>query len=570
MKRILFVQLFFSLMAICVHAQIPTISSFAPTSAAVGSTITITGTNFSSIPSQNIVFFGGAKATIASGNASSIVVYVPSGASNKPIGVTVNGLTAFSATSFYPTFVGGDIISNTFSTSSQHATASGPHHLGAADFDGDGKLDLVVTNDNAASFSAFRNTSSVGAVSFGNKLDFATLTSPYGLAIGDLNGNGKLDVVVVNNHVTAQKISVFENVSNPGNLFFAPKLDYVIGNGGQNVVIADFDADGKPDVAVTNKINNNFSVLKNTSAGGSITLNAKIDFATGTSPVDIAANDFDADGKIDIVVTNEGANSISIFKNTTVGPNISFAAKVDYVTGSTPRGIAVGDVTGDGKADIAVANAGADNSISIFKNSSNGSIQLDARTDLALANNAMASALSIVDLNGDAKADIAVESLGSNKLSVFKNGTNNNTISFANRLDYNTQAAGASNLIAADMDADDKPDLLKANNSTLNNFSVFRNQGIVTAINNFAIEKPLFSIYPNPSTTLLNIQFEKSYASKKYRLQIVDANGQVLLSQVIKTQKEKIDITTFANGLFAINLLDEKGNRLFTQKIIKQ
>ncbi len=570
MKRILFVQVFFSLMAICVQAQIPTISSFAPTSAAVGNTITITGTNFSSIASQNIVFFGGIKATIASGNTSSIVVYVPSGASNKPISVTVNGLTAFSTTSFYPTFVGGDIISNTFSTSSQHATAAGPHHLGAADFDGDGKLDLVVTNDNAASFSAFRNTSSVGAVSFGNKIDFTTLSSPFGLAIGDLNGNGKLDVVVVNNHVTAQKISVFENVSNPGNLFFAPKLDYVIGNGGQNVVIADFDADGKPDVAVTNKLSNNFSVLKNTGAGGSITLNAKIDFATGTSPVDIAANDFDADGKIDIVVTNEGANSISIFKNTTVGSNISFAAKVDYATGSTPKGIAVGDVTGDGKADIAVANAGADNSISIFKNTSVGSIQFDAKTDLTLASNAAASALNIVDLNGDAKSDIVVESMNINKIAVFKNIANSNVISFAARVDYNAQATGASNIIAADIDADEKPDILKSNNSPLNNFSVFRNQGIVTAINNLAIEKPLFSIYPNPSTTLLNIQFEKSYASKKYRLQIVDANGQVLLSQVIKTQKEKIDITTFANGLFAINLLDEKGNRLFTQKIIKQ
>jgi hypothetical protein len=570
MKRILFVQVSFSLMAICAHAQIPTISSFAPNSTAVGNTISITGTNFSNIPSQNIVYFGGIKATIASASTTSISVYVPTGASNKPISVTVNGLTAFSAASFFPTFVGGEIISSTFSASTQHATAAGPHNIAFGDFDGDAKLDIVVTNDNASSLSAFRNTSSIGAVSFGNKIDFTTLQSPFGLAVGDLNSDGKLDVVVVNNHVTAQKISVFENVSNPGNLFFAPKLDYIIGNGGQNVAIADFDADGKPDVAVTNKISNNFSVLKNTGSGGSITLNAKIDFATGASPVDIAANDFDGDGKMDIVVTNEGANTISIFKNTTVGPNISFAAKIDFATGTMPRGIAVGDVTGDGKADIAVANAGVDNTISIFKNISNGSIQLDAKTDIALASNAMASALSIVDLNGDAKADIVVESIGNNKLSVFKNIANSNTISFAARVDYNTQAAGASNIIAADLDGDNKPDLLKSNNSPANNFSVFRNQGVVTAINNVTVDKSLFNIYPNPSPALVNIQFQKNYSHKNHSLQLQDFNGQVLLTQKIKAQKEQLDLTSFANGIYTINLLDEKNNRLFAQKIIKQ
>jgi hypothetical protein len=79
---------------------VPAITSFAPASGLVGTTVTINGTNFSAIPSENTVLFGAVPATVTTATATHLTVTVPVGATSQPISVTVNGLTASSGTSF--------------------------------------------------------------------------------------------------------------------------------------------------------------------------------------------------------------------------------------------------------------------------------------------------------------------------------------------------------------------------------------------------------------------------------------------------------------------------------------
>ncbi|MCY7422513.1 MAG: T9SS type A sorting domain-containing protein, partial [Chitinophagaceae bacterium] len=101
------------------------------------------------------------------------------------------------------------------------------------------------------------------------------------------------------------------------------------------------------------------SVLRNTSTSGTITASSfapKVDFTSGTSPYYIAIGDIDGDGKPDVVVANSNSNTISLLRNTSTSGTISLAAKVDFTTGSEPRSVAMGDLNGDGVPEIATAN----------------------------------------------------------------------------------------------------------------------------------------------------------------------------------------------------------------------
>ena len=100
-------------------------------------------------------------------------------------------------------------------------------------------------------------------------------------------------------------------------------------------------------------------MLRNTSSSGSITSGSfasKVDFTTGSCPYVVTIGDIDGDGKPDLAVTNGSDNTVSVFRNTSSSGSITFAAKVDLTTGTDPYGVAIGDIDGDGKPDLVVAN----------------------------------------------------------------------------------------------------------------------------------------------------------------------------------------------------------------------
>ena len=313
-------------------AAVPTVVTFAdfsPRSGAIGTTVTITGSNFSTTPADNIVYFGAVRATVSSATSTSLTVTVPVGATYAPITVTdlTTGLIAYSAKPFTVTFAGGgSISSSSFAAKVDFTTGIGPPDLAIADLDGDGKPDLAVTNMEGNTVSLFRNTSTSGSItsgSFAGKVDFTTGTNPYMVAIGDLDGDGKPDLAVTN--VNSNTVSVFRNTSTTGLITsgsFAAKVDFTTGYWPRDVAIGDLDGDGKPDLAVTNVNSNTVSLFRNTSTSGSITSGsfaAKVDFTTGSGPDGVAIGDLDGDGKPDLAVTNEGSNTVSVLRNV-MGP----------------------------------------------------------------------------------------------------------------------------------------------------------------------------------------------------------------------------------------------------------
>ncbi|HXR82058.1 MAG TPA: FG-GAP-like repeat-containing protein, partial [Saprospiraceae bacterium] len=233
----------------------PTITSFAPSSGPVGTTVVIAGTNFHAIAANNTIWFGTVKATITSGTTTSLTVTVPAGATYQPISVTSNNLTGYSKDPFLVTFPdGGAITENSFNLPIEISAAGyTPYDAALGDVDGDGKLDLALINfgpfviDNAVSI--LRNNSSGSSVSFEPKIDFK-VREPQTVALGDLDGDGKLDFAVTNADNPAS-LGVYRNTSTPGNISFASPLNIATIAGPNGIVITDIDGDGKPDIAIT-------------------------------------------------------------------------------------------------------------------------------------------------------------------------------------------------------------------------------------------------------------------------------------------------------------------------------
>ena len=258
-------------------------------------------------------------------------------------------------------------------------------------------------------------------ISFSPKADFTTAEGPISLAVADFNDDGKLDIAVVN--YKSNTVLIFLNTTAPDSatLSFSSKTELRTGENPMSVSIGDFNGDGKPDIAVANYISNTVSLFLNTTNPGSATpsFSARTDFSTGERPISVSIGDFNGDGKPDLAVVNYKSNTISIFLNTTIhgGAIPTFSTKYDFTAGVRPVSIAIGDLNADGLPDFAVANYRS-NTVSVFLNTTAPEANIPSfstKTDFSTGERPMA--VSIGDLNGDARPDIVVGNHGSNSVS---------------------------------------------------------------------------------------------------------------------------------------------------------
>jgi hypothetical protein len=461
----------------------PTISSFSPISGPIGTSVTISGSNFSSTPANNIVFFGAVKATVTAASANSLTVTAPAGATYQPVTVTVGGLTAYSARPFIITFTGGTALSsNSFGTRQDFNTDLQPQGIALADFDGDGKSDVATSNNyntaGAASVSVLRNTSSSPAISFAPKQDHATGGVTYAIASGDVDGDGKPDLVSTS--ITNISFSVFRNTSSPGTISFAPKIDFTTSSSPLSVCIGDIDKDGKADIVVLNSSAQTISVFRNTGSIGSVSFAPKVDFATALSPQSLALADIDGDGKTDIAFTNKFSNSFSVYRNTSTSGNISMAPRTDIASGAGNEtfGISIADIDGDLKPDVAISfsNSSSGGGLQLFRNTSSaGSILLTLNSSLTGGLPSFTYFHSAFnDLNGDGKPDVALAvTTTSGVTRIYQNNSSPGVFSFGtiNNLQNSFAAYG---VMIGDLDGDGRSDIVESE-FTLDKISVFKN-----------------------------------------------------------------------------------------------
>jgi len=480
-KYILFFLHLFFLNLVC-FAQKPVITSFAPQVGPVGTSVTITGTGFSSSAAENIVRFGAVKARVLSASATMLTVRVPSGASYQPLTVMVNGLMAYSKASFNVSFPGAG---NGFSDSSfiqvmDSSTKYGPAGAVSGDLDDDGKPDLAVVDFNNNLLYIFRNTSDIGHMQMATRIDSATGIQPKWVALEDLNGDGKLDIVVLN--TGSDNVTVYINNCTPGSIALFKRMDLPVGSNPQGITIGDVDDDGRPDIVVSNTGAATVSILRNTTTGQTVSFAGKRDIPTGKSPVGVAVADLNGDGKRDLIVGDNEDFAVAVFANTSTSDSISFGVRTDYHVTTQPIAITATDLDGDGLIDI-ISGSSTSGNVSLLRNvSASGAISLAPKVDIDAQS--PGEIFHVADMDGDGKADIVVSSRFFSKLTIFKNTSVPGSFQF-NRWSTYIWSNSALGMTETDLDGDGLPDLAFSNFSA-SNVVVLRNRVTSPVISSFS------------------------------------------------------------------------------------
>ena len=331
-------------------------------------------------------------------------------------------------------------LGQTFSPKTDYPTGAGPFSVALADVNGDGRPDLVTTNRDANTASVRLNA---GAGVFSPKTDYPTGAGPLSVALADLNGDGRLDLVTANFFANTASVLLGTGAGT-----FGPKTDYPAGTGSLSVALADVNGDGRPDLATANAFANTASVLLGTGAG---VFGPKTDYPTGAAPYGVALADVNGDGRPDLVTVNTDANTASVRLNAGAGV---FGAKTDYPTGVGPFSAALADVNGDGRPDLVTANY-QDDTASVLLNAGAG--VFGPKTDYPIG--AAPYKAVLVDVNGDGRLDLVAAANAAASASVLL-GTG--TGAFGAKTAYPT-GGGPSSVALADVNGDGRPDLATAN-----------------------------------------------------------------------------------------------------------
>jgi hypothetical protein len=342
-------------------------------------------------------------------------IYVPSAAADAPAVADFNrdGVADLAVASLTQNevniFLGNG--NGTFQPARSFPVGTGAQDVAVGDFNNDGQLDLAV--------SAYGPLPALGAFSHGTVgillgngdgsfqptryIDVGD--SPRGLAVGDFNGDGKLDFIVANSND--------DNVGlllGNGDGTFRNLGGHDTGSTPTSVAVGDFNCDGKADFAVSNAGSNNVGIFLGRGDGTFQNLGG---FGTGVEPSDVIVADFNGDGLPDLATANTRGNSASVLLGNGKGtfqPALILPAPVG------PTAVAAGDFNNDGRLDLAVVSGGA-SQVAVFQGIGSGSFQ--APNVFSILQDA--AGVAVGDFNHDDALDLVTAHIGPQALAVLLN-----------------------------------------------------------------------------------------------------------------------------------------------------
>jgi len=342
-----------------------------------------------------------------------------------------------------------------FASHAEYSVNVGPSNIVAADLNGDGHLDLACAC-NGDFMTTAQNVSVLinrGNGTFEPHREYPTDLGPLDIAVGDLNGDGDLDLVTANAVLLGD--NTLSVLLNKGDGTFATHVEYESDTVPEAVALADIDNDGDNDIICANNMGFSLSVLLNNGDG---TFAARIDYDNEYLSMDVAVSDFDKDGYPDVATINNnwvnGNYSLSVFLNYGNG---TLAPYDYYPTGDSPNALAVGDFDENGFVDIAVSKTD-DNSLDIFLNEGDGTFS--ERIPYVIGHDA--DGLFAGDVDGDSHIDLITIYLSGYTAQRVEIAFGWGNASFGDVKTYST-ASGSSAVLAADLDKDNKKDIAIAN-----------------------------------------------------------------------------------------------------------
>jgi hypothetical protein len=344
-------------------------------------------------------------------------------------------------------------------------TGAWPEWLVAGNFNNDSLLDVAVANYGSYDLYILLG---FGNGSFSSPNIYSTGYSSYthGVAMGDFNNDGRLDITVANSGT--DNIGVFLGY---GDGTFSSMVPYSAGSGSQprSVTVGDFNGDNLSDIVVANQGIDNIGVFLGYGDG---TFQNIMYYSTGSGsgPFSVGVGDFNNDKKVDFVVANRGTSNIGI--------QLAFADELffnqlTYATGdySSPEWVVVGDFNNDSRLDVVVANSERENVGVFLGYHAEGFLQTPA---YLIGSSSQPTSVTIGDFNNDTRLDVAVVNNGTNNVVILL-GSGYGT--FSSQTNYSTSNGSyPCSVGVGDFNNDNRLDIAVANSGT-GNVGVFLGYG---------------------------------------------------------------------------------------------
>ncbi len=303
-----------------------------------------------------------------------------------------------------------------FGTPTLLSPGFGPLSLAAADINGDQKMDLLVSTAPVIGAGQLSEFVGDGAGNLTGPQVFGTGPQPSSVTVGDFNRDGGLDVVTVN--VTADTVSLLQSTGG-GGFLVAGRVILPRGSFPSSVVVADYNNDGKKDVAAANETTNNVSVALGDGAGGFSGVNSANN--TGITPISMVSGDFNShDGNADLVTANNGDNTYSYLQGSS-GTNFTVTNN-NTVGCESVVGVAAGEITGNTDPDVAFVCEATSNMCTLRGTGGSGSAAFGLPVCSGVGGTPAGIVLGYFDLDNREDAAITDSQLNVVKIAI-SNGT---------------------------------------------------------------------------------------------------------------------------------------------------
>lgn len=346
-----------------------------------------------------------------------------------------------------------------FAASVQFTASQRPQSIKAADYNGDGNLDVACVSNNL-NFLVINFGSGTGT--FSAPTTYSTNAGPTGVETADFNGDSVLDIVI-SFQGSGGGMQYFQGIA--GGTFAAP-VAYTMGTAPRSITVNDFNNDGNIDVAVANNSSANISVRLGNGDG---TFGVNTNFATSSGgPFNIKSGFINSDANVDIVVSNSTGGTVSVFSGDGFG---SFAATDNYSTGTGPNMVAIVDMDENGSNDIVVVN-NSENTVSILKGTGSDAAGTVLMAQVKFPVIGTPQTFEEGDYNEDGHFDLAIPPVVGTRLLVMPGDGNGNLNTGANI----TTDSGPNGIAMGEFNGDANSDLVVANR-TSNTISFFAGNG---------------------------------------------------------------------------------------------
>lgn len=384
------------------------------------------------------------------------------------------------------------------------------HTLAVGDLNGDGRPDVVTPNSAASVVSVLLGT---GGGTLAPFQAYAVFGEPQDVQMADLTGDGVPDLATPD--YAGSGVTVLRGL---GDGSFAPRVAYAVGPGLVSLVTADLDGDGRLDLAVSKEAGSTLAVLPALAAGG---FGAALETASGTAPHQIGSADFDHDDLPDLAVASHGASGASVHLGN--GSHLPGPATL-FPAGASPVGLSIADLDLDGDQDLLVSHVNAA-TVSVLLGNGDGSFA----SAVPYPTDPRPRGMDAGDLDGDGVPEVVVATGypdGDSVLTVYR-GLGGGALGILAHLDLPYRAVDC---VIADMNGDGRRDIV-ATGPFAGVVSVLLNPGGALSVPPAypAAAGLELQVHPNPARHSTTLRF-RAPAGAEARLEILDVSGRRVAS----------------------------------------